>query len=111
MNTLKLSEVVSTYEVNPISSTDDAFGDLKFRIEILFDKERKKFSPLIYRWDLFRIQPTFPQQENQSTCDLADHEVLIKDPAIDCSDIVTESEEEALERVLHKFRKIFVMSV
>jgi hypothetical protein len=85
---LKIQPVVATFEVDSIVSEDDSYSPLKFRIEILVDREKNIFSPIIYRWETLRVQPTFPQDNGEPTNDLSDHEILVKDFGINCEEIL-----------------------
>ncbi len=84
-------EIVATFEIDPFLTDDELYNPLRFRIEIVWDREANLFFPKVYRWEIFRVQPTFPQQEDKLVCDLADHEILVKDNGIDCDGIVGHS--------------------
>jgi hypothetical protein len=108
MNTQKVLEIVATFEVDPILTDDDSYGSLKFRIEIACDHTTNLFSPKVYRWETLRVQPTFPQQEGNLVCDLADHEILVKDTGIDCDGIAEHSVQDALDKILERIHTIFL---
>jgi hypothetical protein len=110
MSSLKILEIVATFEIDPILPDDNLHGSLRFRIEIMRDYKTGLFSPIVYRWETLRVQPTFPQHENVLVCDLADHEILVKDTGIDCDRIFGNSIQDALEETLEKLRTIFLIS-
>jgi hypothetical protein len=41
MCSLKVQTIVATFELEPIILKDDTYGALKFRIEIMMDREKK----------------------------------------------------------------------
>jgi hypothetical protein len=110
MSSLRVLEIVATFEIDPILEDDDLYGPLRFRIEIAMDHKAGLFSPMIYRWETLRVQPTFPQNGNRLTGDLADHEVLVKDTGIDCDGIFGHSIQDTLDKTLEKLRTIFSIS-
>jgi hypothetical protein len=110
MSFLKVQPVVATFEVDPIDLADDSYGALKFRIDIMMDKEKNIFFPIIYRWETLRVQPTFPQDNEEPINDLADHEILVKDFGIDCDEILGKSMEEALEKTINKIKLTFMIN-
>jgi hypothetical protein len=106
---IKLIVVVATFEIEPID-LDDGYGPLKFRIEILKNKEVNEYFPRIYRWEVFRVQPTFPQESGEPNNDLADHEFLIQDTGINCDGIIGDSIEEVLNMVQQRFNETLSLS-
>jgi hypothetical protein len=107
MNAHKILEIVATFEIEPTLTDDDLYGSLKFRIEIACDHATNLFFPKVYRWETLRVQPTFPQQDGNLVCDLADHEILVKDTGIDCDGIVGHSVQDALDKILEQIYSIF----
>jgi hypothetical protein len=108
MNFQKALEIVATFEIDPFLADDELYGSLRFRIEIAWDREANLFFPKVYRWEIFRVQPTFPQQEDNLVFDLADREILVKDNGIDCDGIVGHSVQDALDKILEKIQTIFI---
>jgi hypothetical protein len=109
MSFLQVRPVIATFEVEPIVLADDSYGSLKFRIEIIVDRERNIFSPIIYRWETLRVQSTFPQDDGEPTNDLSDHEILVKDFGIECDELLGKSMEEVLEKTISKIKLIFMI--
>jgi hypothetical protein len=107
---LKAHEIVSTFELEPILLGDDACSALKFRIEVLRNSEINVFFPKVYRWETFRIQPTFPQDDGKMVCDLSDEEILVKDFSIDCNQIIGNSIEEVVEKTISEIKKVFMIT-
>lgn len=110
-NQIKLMKVLDTFEVSPIFTInqDDPW---RFRIEILQEYPSGKYFPVVYRWESFRVQPTFPQDENgDSTSQLADHDFLVKDVGFDSddNDISGDSVEEVLDKVQKKLEETFLI--
>ena len=110
-NSIKLMQVVSTFEVSPIFTTnqDDPW---RFRIEILREYPSGKYFPMIYRWESFRTQPTFPQNNNgEVISELADHDFLIEDIGFDSDDenISGDSIKEVLDKVQKKLEETFLI--
>jgi hypothetical protein len=110
MNFQRVLEIVATFEIDPFLSDDELYGSLKFRIEIAWDRQANLFFPKVYRWETFRVQPTFPQQEGTPIGDLADYEILVKDCGIDCHEIVGHSVQDTLDKVLQQLKIIFLES-
>jgi hypothetical protein len=109
MCSLKIQTIVATFELEPIILEDDTYGSLKFRIEVLKNSETNVFFPRIYRWEILRVQPTFPQEDGEPINDLADHELLVKDFGINCDEILEKSIEEALEKTINKIKLTFML--
>ncbi|MBC6419961.1 MAG: hypothetical protein GDA44_14955 [Prochloron sp. SP5CPC1] len=108
-NLIKLMQVVGTFEVSPIFTVnqDDPW---RFRIEILKEYPSGKYIPRVYRWECFRVRPTFPQDENgESSSELADHDFLIQDIGLDSddNDISGDSIEEVLNKVQQRLEEMF----
>jgi hypothetical protein len=110
MCSLKVQTIVATFELEPIVLEDDTYNSLKFRIEVLKNKETNIFFPKIYRWETFRVQPTFPQDDGKAICDLSDEEILVKDFSIDCNQIFSNSIEEVLEKTISQIKKVFMIT-
>jgi hypothetical protein len=108
MNAQKILEIVATFELDPILTDDGSYSSLKFRIEIVCDHTTNLFFPKVYRWETLRVQPTFPQQEGNLVCDLADHEILVQDTGIDCDGIAEHSVKEALDKIIERIYTIFL---
>lgn len=71
---LKRSEVVRVVELSPIALGDD---ELHFRLEVR--RAGKRFVGQVWRWEFFRIQPTFPQRRGVPAHKPSDEQVLIRD--------------------------------
>jgi hypothetical protein len=110
MYPLKIQTIVATFELEPIILEDDTYGSLKFRIEVLKNGETDVFSPKIYRWETFRLQPTFPQDDGKIVCDLSDEEILVKDFSIDCNQILGNSVKEVIEKTISEIKKVFMIT-
>jgi len=99
---LTLSEVVRTIEVSPIALTGGE--SLHLRLEVL--KQGKRFVGRVYRWEFFRIQPTFPQHKGRPAHDESDEMLLVRDNTL-LSEVVGASGDKVVENLLGQLRLKF----
>jgi len=106
---IKLMQVVGIFEVPPIAAIEEE-DPWRFRVEVLQEYPSGKYIPEIYRWESFRVQPTFPTNEDgDSISELADDNFLIEDVGFssDDRDLSGNSVEEVLENVLEMLKETF----
>lgn len=106
MSKVKYRQVVAIFEFLPIITinSDDSW---RFRIEILKEPSSGKFFPMVYRWKIFTVKPTFPLDSISDVKELADHEILVKDFGFKEDELMYDSIEKALEGVIEEIEKIF----
>lgn len=101
---LKLThaDVVRTVELNPIELKGG--GTLHLRLEVL--KEGKRFVGRVHRWEFFRIQPTFPQQQGRPAHHPSDERVLVRDDGL-FDEITATSSDRVVEDFFTQLRRRF----
>jgi len=78
---------------------------LCFKIEIYQDAgDVRAFRARVFRYDLFRLLPTFP---GSSGIDVADHEVLVSDPMFGSLELSAISPDDALREVVARIKLQF----
>lgn len=105
----KLFEIVKVFDLAPIAIPDPAGESFKFRIEILKDCQNDgHFYARVCRRETFRLQPTFPlDDDGRPKDDCFDEEIVIQDISQKWENIKGKTAEEVLEKVLNKIREIF----
>jgi len=97
---LQLDQLWQLRETAEVNLTSAAGEVLKFRVE-RFEPgqsaaQRNDHQFRVFRYDTFRIQPSFQIGRNQRTSlTWADHEILVVDPMFGITSIVAESPERA----------------
>jgi hypothetical protein len=72
----RYSEIVKVVHLEPIQTGGEA---LHYRLEISKDSSSGKFSPILWRRESYRIQPTFPQRQGSLLEPPCDEEILVRD--------------------------------
>jgi hypothetical protein len=73
---LRYSEIVKVVHLEPIQTGNES---LHYRLEISKDPASGKFSPILWRRESYRIQPTFPQRQGCLLEPPCDEEILVRD--------------------------------
>lgn len=97
-NKCRAYELVKTFELGAISSATAEDAAFIFRIEVFLEVESKKFHGKIYRKEIYRLQPTFPQRGGQISADLADCEILVADHFLGLIAIEGETAEDVMKK-------------
>jgi hypothetical protein len=95
---LRYSEIVKVVHLEPIQTGS---GSLHYRLEISKDSSSGKFSPILWRRESYRIQPTFPQRQGSLLEPPCDEEILVRDiTTVDLETIEADDPEVALQMAL-----------
>jgi len=107
-NTPELSEVVAVFDFASLAAAERA-ESFKFRVEILKMAGRKKriYYAKIYRWETFRLQPSFPIVKGRSKGFVADHELLVIDDSIGATHFQASSAASIIRKVRQRIAEIF----
>jgi len=101
------SEVVTVFDLAPIDAAERA-ESFKFRVEVLKVAGRKQaYYARIYRWETFRLQPTFPIIRGRPKGFLADQELLVVDDSIGASDFRASSSAAVVRKVRKRIAEVF----
>lgn len=100
------AELIRTIELDPIDMGADA-EPMRFRIEIFKEISKKKFFAKVYRWETFRISPTFPTAKHKSRPPTYDEEILIVDATMQSERFESSTAYGTYRLVRKKFRKVF----
>lgn len=73
------SEVVGTYDLDRIRFGIDHRRCIELRIEILRILATGRFRARVFRFEFYRIQPTFPQAEGEPSVSASDEMILMED--------------------------------
>lgn len=99
----RVAEVV---DLSPIPGARGSDEPLRFRLEVLEDLgERGKYRARVLRYEVFRVQPTFPQKRGKPAWDPADTELLIVDKTHDWESTVGDTVGEVLDMVVQRLRE------
>jgi len=107
---VRFSEIIKTFDVEPVGQCNLSSESLKFRVEILRQQDSASFYARVYRFETFRIQPTFPQSggkpipENQG-----DHEMLVLDEVIGVHELTGESVSEVLTKIENSLIELLML--
>jgi hypothetical protein len=93
----RIATLVRTVLVEAIQPPDDV--SLQFRVEI-FAWSEQEYSCQVWRYDTYRIQPTF-QQPSQ----LADEQWMVLDLVLDWRDLRAATAEKLLELVFEELER------
>lgn len=95
--------IVAVYDLDPIvlSPASDA---LHFRVEIIRRSRTGRLEARIWRYEFFRLQPTFPQRKGKPIHEASDESILVEDQTFLKSPIKTPHAdvEAALQYVLKR---------
>ena len=99
-----VGKLVDTYDIGPLIAADPGDDwEFRLRVEIWQDqRSRGRYYALGWRYEHYRIQSTFPQDENTGLPldDPSDEEVIIGDCLILPPQIEGSSPDQVLEQVL-----------
>src|SRR4029079_15452190 len=96
-NARRIATLVKTVLVEAIPTADD--GEIQFRIEV-FSWADQEYSCQIWRYDAYRIQPTF-----QETFPVADEEWIVLDLGLAWRDLRAPSADQLLELVFEEIER------
>lgn len=102
---MSYSEVVKIVNLEPIETGGEP---LKYRIEILKKQSSGRFSPTLWRMETYRIQPTFPQNQDCPQESPCDEEIWVRDiVTIDIEHVEADNAESVLQTSLQLIREKF----
>lgn len=103
---LQLHELVGRYELDPIEIDNE--GSFVFAIDIYRETTGlRKYFPKVYRYEFYRLRPSFPFNANNSENQECDEELLVEDSSTNWSENRMDSSKEVLEFVLKRIKDIF----
>lgn len=103
----RVYEVVKNYELDPIV-LNDGDDSIQFKVEIVKPyRSEKEYEARLYRIEVYRIQPAFPQKEGAPSHHEADEELMVRDDSLLDDDIKGQTPEEVLEKVINKINETF----
>ncbi len=74
---MQINEVVATFDFGPIPLEDLS---LTFRVDIYRTiGKRRQFFARVWRFEMFRIQPTFPQEEGKPSHHPSDETIILEE--------------------------------
>jgi hypothetical protein len=98
--------VADVMDLSPIPAAKDSEEPLRFRIEVLEDLRKPgTFRARVLRYEMFRVQPTFPQKRGKPAWDPADTEMIIVDNTHDWHSVAGKTVEEVVDTVVRKLRE------
>jgi hypothetical protein len=78
-----MSEVVGTFDLEPIAISHDGSPSLNFRIELHVDFDQPAvIRARLWRKEFLRVQPTFPQDAGCPRYEPADEVILVEDTSL-----------------------------
>ena len=101
-----LYEHLATYELSPIKvGNDDSCKNLIFIIKLYKEVGTTLIFPNVYRKEIFRLQPTFPQDmAGQPKYEASDELIVIQDDTEDWESIKCQTIEETLMSTVNRIK-------
>lgn len=107
MVNLKLSKLISTYELPDIPLANPEAGALRLAIQIFFTANNL-YTVRVLRKDIFDIRPHFSNGDSEQG-DWAMEEIFVSETSADWEKIKCPSEEEALQSAIDELRNLGVL--
>lgn len=102
---MKISEIVRIFDVEAFEAGN---GDVfRFRLEILRSMEDSTFIGKAYRFETYRLQPTFPQLEGTLPEWQSDSLICVADEMFNVELLIGKSVDEVLNKFQSELSRIF----
>jgi hypothetical protein len=96
-----ISEIVKVFDIEPFQIGEgDAF---RFRLEVSRELNAETYVAKVYRLEMYRLQPTFPQASGAPSDLKNDALIYVVDDVFDSNELIGAS----VEQVIAKFEKAF----
>ena len=91
----------------------DGSEPLRFKIEVYSKRCIRRgvscYIVRVFRYDLFRVLPTFPTSGVRTSDEVADHEILVSDTMFDATEVEAIDAEAALDAVVKRIKHQLVL--
>jgi hypothetical protein len=101
----KLFEIVKVFDVEPFAAGE---GDwFRFRLEVIRELDSETYTGKVYRQEIYRLQPSFPQLEGEPPDWRNDAQVLVVDEMFDPELLGGSSVQDVVAKFQTALTKIF----
>src|SRR5437016_4371962 len=78
---IAFQRIVAVFDLDPIV-LGPASLTLHFRVELIKRSRTKRLEARVWRYEFFRLQPTFPQRKGKPVDETSDELVLVEDHTV-----------------------------